>query len=166
MTFDEMLLSVHPAGDQGPGQRRLSPSDFPEGSAGAWGGSSNVDPRGRWSLLLQLPTASKYAGRVRGTARVSARTQAVEGEARGSAYLTRKPSGLGARRCTARSYAPSAQRTCRDWAAAPTALRPRPAPAQGPAPYAEARTLPPPARPWSERARSQRRVQLVTLASP
>lgn len=127
------------------------------------GGSSNVDPQGV-RLLLLLPTASKYAGRVRGAARVSARTQAAEGEVRGGAYLTRKPSGLGA--VPPRSCARSAQRTCRNWAAAPSAPRPRPGPAQSPAPCRGGAHAPPTARPWGERARSRRRIQLVTVASP
>lgn len=81
-----MPLSLHPVRDQGPGQRGLSPSDFPEGST-EYGRLLQRGPPGV-SLLLLLPTASKYAGRVRGAAGVSARTQAAEGEARGSAYLT------------------------------------------------------------------------------
>lgn len=164
MTFDEMPFSLYPVGDQGPRQRGLSPSDFPEGNA-EHGRLLQRGPQ-RVRLLLLLPTASKHAGRVQGAARVSARTQAAEGEARGGAYLTRKSSELGA--APPRSCAPSAQRTCRNWAAAPTAPRPRPGPAQGPAPCrggAHASRLPH-GLGANVLARGGRRFQLVTVASP
>jgi len=130
-----MPLSLHPAGDQRPGQRRLSPSDFPEGRA-EHGRLLQRRPQGV-SLLLLI--ASKYPERVRGAARVSARTQAAEGRGERRRLPAYKPSGLRVAR----------PRSCA-LPSAPVATRlqhlqlrgPAPALLRAPPPAAEARTPP------------------------